>query len=271
MAKISREETRHDLQEDVVAERGKQLLNYIQKHQNTLLVAVVAVAAVWLIATFVRNARASAIEQANLNLFQARNDFARALMTADKEQKSQYFEAARKKIEPLVSKYAGQPLGQRALFQLGVVKFRQLDFAGARQDFEKYRDAAPDAVGQARGMVAVGACLENEAFVSGDASLLDKALAAYAGAASKAGDSYVKYQALLYQARVLARQPDKRAEAVSLLERIIKERPAESIKPPARVSTAAGDETIEDAIKQLEGRSLAEEAQEQIDRLKAVL
>lgn len=268
MAKISREVVHHDLESDVVVDSFKNTVQYVRDNQNMLL-AVVAIAAVLVIAVRITQSRnIGKVEAANLEMLDAATERSMALQATDDEQAKAQFAACEERLDNLITRYSGKPIGQRARVMAAQVSIDQLKFTAAREHFEMFGANAATDVDRARSARAIGVCWENESFLRKDASMLDKAMASYDEAISLGGESYIAYQTMIDKARLLAQNADTREEAIAVLERVVDERqemtdavstksaeeieamPAED-RPPARITLVQFAKERLEAVKAL--------------------
>jgi len=273
MAKIKHKETRRDLEEDIFANFGQKAWKWLQDHQNAVFVVLCVIAVLYISTALIRRYRENVTSQANFAITQARSDFYQALTSADENAKAQRMEESERKLNQVITEFSGSPVGHRALYLSAVFQFRQMAYDKARAKFAQYEREATDNEDRARGVLGEGACYENEAFVKGDNALLEKALASYKQAADMAGANYVKYQAMLAEAHVLGRDPQKRAEAVALLEEVIKGRQAALDEAnPKPTDTKEKDTTqARPELDALDGATLVDEAKTELEKIKALL
>jgi tetratricopeptide (TPR) repeat protein len=223
MSKVRREEVRRDLDEDVVVETGRRLWERFQERQNLILTVLLVAVVLWLGLKLFDSHRRSVMAQGNFLISQAQLRFDRAMQTEDEAQRAQWLDQGETSLLRVIERHGNSPLGARALFWSGVLQFHQLRFDEARQRFERFAQGASDE-DAARGKLAIGACYENQAFVQDDKALLDQALEAFRKAQELGGSSYVAFQAMIAEARVLGRDPQTAGQAVALLEKVIEQR-----------------------------------------------
>ena len=271
MARITREEIRKDLEKDVIVEAGMKTLGYLNEYRNPIIVVVVVGLAIWMSITVFGNFRRNVLRQANYTITAARTDFQRGVSVEDPDEGQQLIAQAHERLERVASEFSGRPLGMRALYLLGSMRFQALEFEAARTLFQQYVDRSRDDVSKARGMVAIGRCLENEAFVADNPALRDEAMAAYQEAEKLGGDSYVRFQAAIYRARLLGKQAETQEEAVALLQQVIDERKellAQANPLPDNMPALTEQDTDMDL---LDGATLAQVAEEELKQIQALM
>jgi tetratricopeptide (TPR) repeat protein len=270
MGKITHKEIRRELNEDAVMETGRKAWEFVRGHQNAILIALIAVAVVWAASGLVRARRQSVLAGANLRITQAEYHFLEAVNAGDAGAREQGLAKANQELAAVVGGFAGSPVALRARYLSGCFNFRAMKFDQAVEQFQAFeREASTDA-DRARGAVAVGYCLENAAFVSSDDARLAKALEAYERAIAVGGSSYVKYQAMLAKARLLSRDPGKRAEAIELVESVIKRRGDLMRESKGNLKAPKNIAEIKPELDALDGATLVNEAEDLLERIKAL-
>lgn len=269
MAKVTREQVRHDLEQDVVIESGREIWTYYREHQTKIIAVIVALLVIYVAAGVVRRSRQSAVDQANLRILEARTMMYRGMAASDEAESRQMFENCQRSLAPVIESFSGSPLGRRAAYLSGVAYFTNTRYGKAREQFEVFGRYAGDNLDRARAAMAIGVTYENEAFVKQDDSLLEQAVEHYRKASDLGAGSYVRYQAMLAEARVLARSPKTRGEAEKLLEDVIRNR---QIQIDQATPAAPADETTLAAAagNPLETLSFVEQARERLEALRAM-
>ncbi|MCX7047256.1 MAG: hypothetical protein NTX50_17425 [Candidatus Sumerlaeota bacterium] len=272
MGKITRKDIRHDLGEDIVLEKGAKLWQWVKDHQNLITAVIAAGVFIWIAVILFGRLRNNAISEANFNLLRAQSSFLQGLDTLDEKVKKTLMDDCEQKLSEVAKKFSGSPVGRRALFMSGVFQFRQMNFTAARKNFEQFAKQASGSEDRARGAIAQGVCYENESFMKSDPALVDKALACYREGGQLGGDNYVKYQAMMDKARILARKIETRPEAVKLLEAVIKgrEEVMKIANPKPKEKREANKPDLQE-LENLDGLTMIKEAQETLERLKGTL
>ena len=271
MARITREEIRQDLEKDVIVEAGMKTFNFLNEYRNFIIGVVIACVAIWGAVALAGNFRRNVLRQANYTIAVARSDFQRGISVEDPDEGQQLIAQAEERLERVASEFSGRPLGMRALYLLGAMRFQTLEFEAARSLFQQYVDRSRDNVGKARGMVAIGRCLENEAFLADDPSLKDEAMAAYLEAERLGGDSYVQAQAAIYRSRILGKRAETREEAIALLEQVIEQRTellAQANPLPDNMPALTEEDRDMDL---LDGATLIHVAEEELKQIQALM
>jgi len=266
MAKVRHKDVRRDLEEDVLLESGRAALEYVQKHHKAMVWGLLAVVVLYAAFQIVGRYRSNMVDAANYEMLRARQLFLQSLRDRDTSEKSAA--DGQEILSRIVDAYSG-PVQRRALFASGVDRFYELEFGKARDRFTEFANKADNDIDRARGHLAVGKCYENEAFVKDDPSLQEKALDSYQTAAGLAGDSYVKYQAMVAQAGILEKKPETRAEAVKLLEEVVRNR--QRIIDEADRKTSDTKQTVErrPGVEELQPVNLVEVAKKRLEKIQA--
>ena len=272
MGKITHKATLHDVGEDVIVKKLMEIWKKVRDNQNLVTAVIVAAVVIWIAVILFGRYRNQVITDANYNLVIAQNFFMESLSAQDDAAKKSALANCEEKLSTVAKRFAGEPIGQRALFMSGVFQFRQLNFTVAGEKFAQFKKQASNNEDRARGALAEGAAYENESFMKNDNALLEKALASYEEAERLAGPTYVKDQAMMARAQILARKADTRAKAIALLETVIKDRQqvVESIAPKKPKEKEPAKSNLQE-LELLDGPSMVKEAQNTLDRLKGTL
>lgn len=268
---------REELEKDEVAETITTLVEDFNRHRTAILATIGVV--VLLIAIYVtvnRRSNAAAVENAQI-LTEAHQNLGAALTAQDAEERKTKLQAAIDGLQPLIDKRGSSPAGLHALYLQGNAHYLMEDFAPAAELYEKFVKAA-SGEDKARGQIALGQTFESQSYTENDPAKLAAALEQYVAAASGvAADSYLHFQALMNQGRVLELQGND-SDAVAIYRRVIERgAPREAIpgaeeeitEKKIETGNAFIDSLLQDAVEGASELSFAAEAQQRIDRIES--
>ncbi len=272
MGKITREEIRRDLEEDIVINYLRDMQSWYVRNKTLLWGGIGLFAVAWLVYTIGGSISQSRLSQANDAITFARINFTQGVLREGPEQE-QFFQESDQRLRNIVAQYRGKPLGRRAHTLLINHLFVRNLFGEARQELDAYASVYTDAEEQAWVAYATAYLYMNESFASKDPALLEDAMSHFEKAEKLAGsDSYLRFAAMQGRAELLGRDPATRSQAVELLETLIKERTplAEQANATQTASEGLPEENEYFEILNLDGNEIIDLAKEEIKRLKAL-
>jgi tetratricopeptide (TPR) repeat protein len=223
--------TRKELKEDAIQEAGVNAYDYMSSHLHQVLIGILVVLAILLAVIAAQKYSQSHTYADNAELYAAQQQYANAVNETDATKRKEDIAAAIEACDLLNKKRPNSPAGHEALLVKGNCYCLSRDYENALRTFEEYVQKSRDDEQKAKGKVAIGDTLSNQAFDAGDkgAPILEKAKQAYAeaeklGVLPTGKKSYLHYQAAMGSARVLTQAGDL-AGAKQIYETVIKERP----------------------------------------------
>jgi tetratricopeptide (TPR) repeat protein len=223
--------TRKEMKEDAIQEAGVNVYDYLSSHFHQILTMILVVLAILLAIVAVRKYSLSRTYTDNAELYAAQQQYENGLSETDAVKRKENLNAAIDACDLLYKKRPNSRAGHEALFVKGNIHCLNRNYAEALQAYETYERESSTDEQKAKGKIAIGDMLSNQAFDSGgnDKPLLEKAQQVYAEA-EKLGilpdnkKSYLHYQALMGTGRVLTQAGDL-AGAKKVYERVVQERP----------------------------------------------
>ncbi len=214
--------TRKDLKKDELREFGADLAEWYQRNRKTILViaGIVAVALLsnWIIGGY--NTRRA--ENSDRLLVKAMDEFNTGMLMTSGAERNRNLGAAVNICETVQKKYPGSKAARQALLLKGNALLYLEQYESAIEQFKQYRTSTNDPQEQATACIALGYCYENRYFSVG-ASVDEYAIRArdyFVAAQDFAGDSYLRRQAMLGEARIYEQRGFKDS-AVSLYDQIL--------------------------------------------------
>jgi len=221
--------TRKEMKEDAFQEAGVSVYDYLSSHFHQILTVILVVVAILLAVVAFRKYSLSRTFADNAELYAAQKQCEDALQVTDATKRKDTLNAAVEACDRLYKDRPSSVAGHEALFVKGNCYSLNRDYVEALQAYEKFIQESRTDEQKAKAKIAIGDTLCNQAFDSGDKSLLENAKQAYAeagklGMLPNGKGSYLHYQALMGTAQVQTRMGDL-AGAKTVYEGIIKDRP----------------------------------------------
>jgi len=218
--------TRKELREDALQEAGRSAFEYFSHHRHQIITTVLAILAGMALIFGISNYLSRQKADAQQRLFDARNLYQDAAMKTDPAQRDSLLDDTIQECQALVDDHSSSPIGLEALYTKGNAQYMKGEYDTAIETFESYIQKSPTPSDKTKGRVAIAYAIENKTF---DQNLgnegLDQAREAYAKAGKHAPvESYLKYQAMLGEGRVLT-QMGRLDEAEKVYQAVEKARP----------------------------------------------
>jgi tetratricopeptide (TPR) repeat protein len=219
--------TRKELKKDVLHDAGESMLDYWEKHRNTVLTSLVVVVALLLLVPGIRTLLNVRQQKSQSSLVAAIDRLTMANLTTDPAERSKLIDQARRQCDDLRRLYPSLKAGVEAVYVKGNTYYAAQDYDQAINLYKNYADLVAANLDKAKAYVSIGICYENKHFRTPKSKdLLDQARD-YFQKAEKAGTdkngtrSYIVFQAMLGQARICRNTGDttKAAEIFRTIER----------------------------------------------------
>ncbi len=227
-AKMSRVKiSKKNLKQDEIRHFGVVAWEYIEAHQNKILIGLAAVAVLLIGFKLFQINRNSKIREANALFAEATQNFQTGIMAEKADESKKGFTDCAEIAGRIAREYRGTPLAHLALYLQGSAMFFNAasasDYDEPIELFNEYINSASDADDKAVGFVALGYSYENKYFLSEQKDLLTAAVDAYEKAIQMGGDRSSGAQGKLGKARLLELQK-KDDQAAILYEAVKSER-----------------------------------------------
>jgi tetratricopeptide (TPR) repeat protein len=223
MAKIKI--TKQDLKQDEVKSFGMKVGHYFQENY-TFIIIILAVVVVGMIGLkLYQYRRAIVLRESNGLFMRVLNQYERGVMTADDQaRRREFLEGSITTAEQLLRDFPSAKIARPTLYLEGNAYYLLNDYDQAITIFQQYVESARDNMDQAKGNIALGNCFENKFFYEQtDQGVLEQAMRAYERAINQAGESYLKYEAMLNKARLVELKGEKE-EALAIYEDVMEAR-----------------------------------------------
>lgn len=240
---MSKRQEKQELQQDEFIEFSHKLGEWLNANKSVLLLAFSAAVLAIAAGVYVRGSAAEAETRRFESFTSALGQYGLALQEYDVEKRRDAMSKAEKSFSEFAADNKG-PLARRAVYMAGNAWFNRgvdlKNYEEAQKLFERCLREAETSEERARAYIAIGYCLESKAFLSDSSDPANKALAAYESAAKEAGETWMKYEAKVAQARVLTARglADDEKRALKLLSEVKNARKPE---PPAAIFAKGAD------------------------------
>ena len=237
MAKARKKITRQELKQDEVAETLEEMLESVRANWRKYVVGGLVVILLIISGVVYSNRRTQIKTETSLQLNMANLLLDQLPGMLDEAQRETGLRDTINGLQRIIDDYSGSQAAHLALYLQGNCYFQLDELEEAQDIYQRYSDEAKDDEDAARGEIALGEALENQAYLTDPSDPLartrvDEARIHYIRAEELAGPgSYLYTQARMNQARLLELVYFD-AQAIEIYREIMETRPPPSLVEP---------------------------------------